>query len=80
MRCRLVELQGRDGVNKEEEGAVTARLISSDSSLTRGFPRDLPEFFEHGERWAVRRREEEEIKSDGWDDTRLGDDDVEALK
>lgn len=49
-------------------------------SLSRGFPHDLPEFFEHGKEWAVRGREGEEIKSGGWDSTRLRNDDVETLK
>jgi len=44
---RLVELQGRDDGEDEEECA---------------------ELVEHCKRWVVRGREEEVVKSDGWDD------------
>ena len=50
---------------------MTTRLIPSDYSLSYArvtFPQCLPELVEHYERWVVRRREEEEVKSDGWDD------------
>ena len=47
-RSRLVELQGRDGRNEEEERTTTTRFNSSRFLKSVRFPQDSPELWEHG--------------------------------